>query len=132
MNKRDQITRKLISVRKQEEELRKQLATLDYDKRMKDAKKYLGKYYKEIEKYRDTQHIHCLYVYNINVESVDLESINIRYWKKGKTHFEIEYYHMFNPEKWPDDKFKEITKAEYEKHFKIVMKKITEAISKQI
>ena len=125
---REELVDKLNAIRKQENEIRKQLNELDYEKNLNNLRKYEGKYYKELDNYESS--VSCLFVYGID-ENCRLMALNISYWKDNeKSFFEISYYSHFNIE---DDEVKcrwiEITKEEYMEHYQEVVKRISFALS---
>lgn len=132
--KRDKLVLKILSLRKKEEEIRKQLDEIDYKEKFNDANQYEGKYFKEKTKYHD-ENVRCLFVYSINNETCEPMALCINYWVNNKTsYFGIDYHGHFHPKKWVDDeeKWEEISKDEYMKHYDEVQLRISLALNKKL
>jgi 3'-phosphoadenosine 5'-phosphosulfate sulfotransferase (PAPS reductase)/FAD synthetase len=129
---REEIADRIIKLREEKAELEKQLEAFDYAERLEKANKYLGKYFKEVSDYK--QSVVCLYVYGIEHKNCDLKTVNLRYYiEEGYTDsFEIESSHLFNPDRWEEDKdrYAETTKEEFDKHYAEVMRRIELAVNK--
>jgi hypothetical protein len=127
---RDDLVSKLIDVREQEKTLRKQLDDLDQEDRFARAKKYEGRYFLEKDEITP-EYIRCVFVHNTNTESCNPMCILVSYWGPNmEEHFEIESYHHFYPEKWEEEeKWNEIGKEEFLKHYNEVQRRIELAVS---
>lgn len=126
---REELTGKLDGLIKQEREIRKQLESFDYEERLANAKKYEGKYFKEIDSHKE--HIRCLFVYATDKENCDPIALLISYWADNDvSYFSIEDYRQYNPEKWIEDsdRWIEITADEYLSHYIEVQKRISLAL----
>lgn len=122
---REELVKQLTALRKQEDEIRKQIEKYDYDNKFSKVKVYLGKYYKETGIHHDDENNRCLYVYDINKESCELQALSVHYWTDNDTYFGIEYYAHFNPERWDEnDNWEEITKEEYLIHYNHVQEMV--------
>ena len=127
---REKLKEKLTAIKKQEEEVRKQIEELDYNEKLKDASQYEGKYFKEVDKHnKENKYVRCLFIYSTDKERCEPMSLLIGYWKDNdKSYFNIEYYGHFHPGKWDDDdreKWIEISKEEYTQHYNEVQKRIS-------
>ena len=130
-DKRQEILTRLMLVQEQEQEIHKELKAFDYEDRFAQANIYVGKYYKEPNKHRD-DYVRCVFVHGINLESCELNSMAIHYWKDQDDWYGIEYHNHFKLKDYDDneDKFFEITKEEFILHYAEVLKRITIVIDK--
>lgn len=123
------LVEELQRLQKQEDNLRKKIDDIDYKKKLAAVMKYEGKYFMEEEGEGAHKHISCMFVYAIDSTSCELKSIAIRYWEDKDNYFGIEFSALFNPEKYRDEKWIEISKEEFEKHYQEVQKTIIRALT---
>jgi len=125
---KNKLVNQLIELKKQEDVLRKQIEALNHDEKMSESKKYLGKYYQEID--NNKENIRCLFVYDIDKKNCEPKSLCVSYWKGDSSFFGIKTYEHFNPEKWHEnEKWKEISKKVFEKHYTEALRKIAVAVN---
>lgn len=126
---REELVGKLIEIRNQEKEIRKELDKLDYEKRFEDSKKYLGKCYIEKTEIK-SDYVRCIYVYSIDKDSCDTKSLCVHYYGDlNDSYFGIEYDSHFNPKKWgEEDKWIEITKDDFMEHYNVIQSRISKTL----
>ncbi len=119
---RDKLIEELMLIREQENKIKNQLNILDYEERLKNAKLYEGRYFKEID--NTSEYVRCLFVYSVDVVSCQFMSICINYYTNIETtYFGIEYYNHFNPS---DTDWVEIPKEEFLEHYNEVQRRISD------
>ncbi len=122
MNK-EQLKEELFTVGERYNELRQQLSDLESDEICKQLEVYKGKYFKEINNGNDG-YIRCIFVFDIDKESQQLDSLDLHYYKINNKYFDMNHYRYFNPMKDKHEEWDEITKKEFLKHYKQVQKRI--------
>lgn len=128
---REKLVEQLKAIREQEKEIRKQLDEVDYEEKLNDAQQYEGRYFKEAKDHHKGS-IRCLFVYATEKTNCTPMSLCVSYWEESETsYFDIEYYGHFN---WggDDDKWVEIDKDEYLRHYNEVQKRISMAVASSI
>ncbi len=126
---RNTLIERLILLQEQESQVRKQLNALDYEDKIKHEKQYEGKYFKEVYQ-NDSEYVRCLFVHSTDINSCEPKSISVYYYRDHNDHFQIEFYSLFDPKKYgEEEKWIEIKKEEFDKHYWEVMKRINLAIS---
>lgn len=137
METRKQIEKRLTELHVEEKALRDKCDVLGYKEKFETNNKYVGKCYKEIQKRKDDW-IRCFYVYGIDIETCQLNAIEVRYYKdKPDVWFNIEYSHNFYPikkdyEEYAFSEYKKITKEEFDKHFSMVIAIINKVVKTQL
>jgi hypothetical protein len=128
---REKLVEQLKAIREQEKEIRKQLDAVDYEEKFNDAKQYEGRYFKEANDHHKGS-IRCLFVYATEKTNCTPMSLCVSYWEENETsYFDIEYYGHFHPRNWDGDvdKWVEIDKDEYLRHYNEVQKRISMAVA---
>lgn len=122
-NERNNIINNLQKLKEEENVLLNQLKKLDYEKKYKEAKKFVGSYFQEISK--NKTFIICTHVYGVRESDCSLLSIKIYYFSDEPTYFGIENCSYF---KQKDENGKiahrKISKDSFDKHYKIVQNRI--------
>lgn len=127
---REELSKKLFSLRKEIGEVREKLDSFDYEERLSKVNKLLGKCFIESDSnIHDGKYITCLYIYNVEKDSCSPESIRIVYYTDSDIHFQIEYYYHFDIDE--DNNYSEITKEEFMVHYNEVQKRISNALNKK-
>lgn len=126
MKTREELLSQLGELDKQTRVVRKQIEDIDHTKIIEDLNQYNGKCFRE----RNSQdYVRCLFVYGIDEENRDTKSILISYFQDQNDHFQIEYYHLFNPKKYNDeDLWYEVSKEEFDLHYSNVTKMIEDCV----
>lgn len=126
--KKQEILGKIITNKEQRDTLQAEYDALDYEDRFKAASKYLGKYYKTKEEHHKDYH-NVYFIYDISKESCTPQALHINYWGNQNTFYSIQHDHHFFPEQWEEeDKYFEITKDEFVKHYSEVFKLIDQSL----
>lgn len=125
MDKRQELVNQLTLINAQADSIRKQIDAIDHTERLAQAKQYEGKYYQQIDKHHP-ENIDCLFVYGTDVEKCEPKAIVVRYWTgKEDSYFSLEFSSLFHPKRYDEeDKYIEITKEEFLKHYYAVQERI--------
>ncbi len=128
MDKRDEIIKRLNSVQKKEKAIRKELESLDYDNRLKDAMQYTGKYFKKNDT-KESEYFRGMYIYGVDKETCQPKGLEISYWSDKDDWFSIENEYNFTMRGYDDEKDRwiEITKEEFELRYSQVQARINKA-----
>jgi hypothetical protein len=130
---REKLLEQLTSIRKQEEEISKQIDAIDYEERLNDAKQYEGRYFKDVST-NNKEYIRCLFVYGTDEKNCTPNSLCVNYWENNEEyHFKIEDYDYFRPKHFDEDidKWIEISKEEFQQHYNEVQRRISSVVSKK-
>ncbi len=128
--KREEIVKRLNAIQKQENAVRKELESLDHKERLADATQYYGKYYKEnVVSKHNKKYFRCVFVYAVDKKACQPIAMEISYWSDKDDWFSIQNYHHFRVRDYDDteDKWVEITKTEFDKHYTEVRSRINKA-----
>lgn len=130
MEKED-LRKHLLELRKQISETQKLLDSFEYEERISEAKKYIGRCFEEKNNHPNREYIRCLFVYGFDKESAENNSLLVSYWKEYESsYFTLEHYGHFNPKNWEnEDEWQEITKEKFMEHYEQVQKRISMSIT---
>lgn len=130
MDNRQILVNELNEINKQAKKVREQIDALDYEERFNAANKFLGKFYKEIS--TNKNYIHCVHVYGINTKDCRNLSFTItNYLSDESDWFECNTNPYFKPDEDEFNKWEEITKDEFMKHYNDVMIRINKVVKNE-
>lgn len=114
--------------------LRKEIEKVDYEKNLAKSKKFVGKYYIEVQNEHHQKSKRVFYVWGVDKKSTGLDTIECHYHEGQDDYFGIEDRSYFSPVPDPDEdailrrEYKEITEEEFIIHYKEVLKRINKVI----
>lgn len=113
--------------------LRRDVQKMDYDKNYAESKKYVGRYFIEVENGHQNNWKRIIYVWGVDEKSAGLDSISFNYYEGQDDYFGIEDRSFFSPIPNPDDlyprKYEEITEEEFVRHYKELLARINKIIT---
>jgi len=129
---REELVELLVKNQNESQAIRNAVDEIDYDKKYAEQSKFVGNYYKEINKHNNSSII-CYYVYGINKDNCDLKTLEISYYLKDDLYYSIEYRSFFDPNNKDSimSKVKKITKKEFEKHYNKVLEIINNNVNNE-
>ena len=130
METREELVEQLTSIQKKEKEVRKKINSIDYENKLKEAEKNVGKYF--IELTGSDGYFRCAYVYGVDKVDCSPLVLDVHYWKdQEKGWFAIEFSSHFSVRNYDDseDSWVEIDKETFSEHYEEVQRRISLAFN---
>lgn len=106
------------------EDVKELIDEIDYDKRFAANKKWVGKYFRQIEMHHEDKYYRLFYVYDIDKKTCEIKTIEVHYWEDKDDHFSCEYNSTFDPKGDDLEKYIEIEREEWDEGHNTVLEKI--------
>ena len=126
METREEIVEQLTSIKNKEKELRQKLDSIDYESKLTEVEKNVGKYFLQLT--GSDGYFRCAYVYGIDKTDCSPLVLDVYYWKdQEKGWFAIEFNSTFSIKSYDDseDSWEEIEKEVFLEHYKEVQRRIS-------